>query len=399
MAEEQRVEAAENEDFAALLEQSMVKRQKLEPGQAVEAKIVKITDEWVFLDLGGKGEGCLDRKEVLDADGNVTVREGEAVRAYYLSAKNNDMLFTVRIGSGPAVRNQLEDAWRGGVPVDGAVMKEIKGGFEVKIGPVRAFCPFSQMGLRRGEDKSGCVGQTLSFKITEFSENGRNIVVSRRPVLQEERQAARAELQASLQEGMRVRGRVVSIQNFGAFVDIGGIEGLLPVSELSYSRVGKVSDVLSPGQEIEVVIKKLDWGADRFSLSLKDTLDDPWDQVEQRFPAGSFHRGTVNRLAGFGAFVNLAEGIDGLIHISRLGGGKRLNHPKEAVREGQAVEVKVESVDRANRKLSLSLADVSRAEEEAAATLKDFRQQQDSAPASFGSLGELLKAQMEKRKN
>lgn len=399
MAEEHKVEEAETEDFAAMLEQSMVKRQKLEPGQAVDAKIVKITDEWVFLDLGGKGEGYLDRKEVLDADGNITVREGDTIRAYFLSTKNSDLLFTVRIGSGPAVKNQLEDAWRGGVPVEGAVVKEIKGGFEVKIGTIRAFCPFSQMGLRRGDDKTGCIGQTLKFKIIEFTESGRNIVVSRRPILEDERQEARAGLRESLQEGMRVRGTVVSLQSFGAFVNIGGIEGLLPISELSYSRVEKVSDVLSTGQEIEVVLKKLDWEADRFSFSLKDTLANPWDQVEQKYPAGSFQSGTVNRLAAFGAFVNLGEGIDGLIHISRLGGGKRISHPREVVKEGQAVEVKVESVDSANRKISLSLAEVSREEEEAASTLQDFRQKQDAAPESFGSLGEMLKAQMEKKKN
>lgn len=401
MSDEQRVAggAAQEEDFAAMLEQSLVKRQKLEPGQMVEARIVKISGEWVFLDLGGKGEGYLDRKEVQDETGTVTVAEGDTLRAYFLSSKDNDLMFTTRIGGGAAARNQLEDAWRGQVPVEGNVAREVKGGFEVRIGTTRAFCPFSQMALRRGEDRTACVGQSLTFLITEYGENGRNIVVSRRPIVNEEQRKQKQALRESLREGMRVTGTVTSLQSFGAFVNIGGVEGLLPISELSYTRVGKVSDVLSSGQQIEVVIKKLDWENDRISFSLKDILTDPWDTVAERFPAGSFHSGTVARLAPFGAFVTLAEGIDGLIHISKLGGGKRVSHPKEVVKEGQAVEVRVETVDRAGRKLSLVLAEISRAEEEAAATLKEFQAKQTDAPKSLGSLGELLKQQMEKKRS
>jgi small subunit ribosomal protein S1 len=399
MAEEQRAPgAAQEEDFAAMLEQSLVKRQRLQPGQMVEAKIVKISDEWVFLDLGGKGEGYLDKKEVIDPSGSLTVREGDVIRAYYLSPKDNDLLFTIRIGSGPAARNQLEDAWRGQIPVEGMIAKEIRGGFEVKIGAARAFCPFSQTGFRRDEDKSGYIGQTLKFLITEYGDNGRNIVVSRRPILDEEKRSQKQALMGSLKEGDRVKGIVTSIQKFGAFVRVGGIEGLLPVSELSYTRVAKVSDVLSAGQEIEVVVKKLDWENDKFSFSLKDILTDPWDLVQEKFPVGSFHPGTVSRLAPFGAFVTLADGVDGLVHISKLGGGKRISHPKEVVKEGQQVEVRIESVDRPNRKVSLTLAEISRAEEEAAASLREFQTKQTDAPKSLGSLGELLKAQMEKKK-
>jgi small subunit ribosomal protein S1 len=397
MVEEQKEEGAE--DFAAMLEKSMVKRERLEPGQVVEAKIVKISDEWVFLDLGGKGEGYLDKKEVLDAEGKPTVREGDTMRAYFLSSKNNDLVFTTKIGSGPAIQNQLEDAWKAGVPVEGTVSKEVKGGFEVKIGTARAFCPFSQMGMRREEKGDAYVGKSLSFKILEFNESGRNILVTRRPILDEERRLQKEELKKTLQEGMRVKGTVTSLQKFGAFVNIGGIEGLLPISEVAWSRTEKISDVLSAGQQIEVVIKKIDWENERFSFSLKDILADPWDSAAEKFPVGSFHPGKVSRLAPFGAFVTMAEGIDGLIHISKLGAGKRIAHPKEVVREGQEIEVRVEAVDRQNHKLSLSLAEVSREEEEAAATLKDYKQREAAETKSLGSLGELLKAQMEKKKN
>jgi small subunit ribosomal protein S1 len=308
------------------------------------------------------------------------------------------MHFTTKIGSGPGKQTQIEDAWRNGIPVEGSIAKEVKGGFEVKIGgSVRAFCPYSQMGLRRDEQPADHIGKTLSFMIAEYGEDGRNIVLSRRAILDDERRSKKQALQSTLKEGMKVKGTVTSIQNFGAFVDVGGVEGLLPVSEIAWSRTEKVSDALSPGQEVEVIVKKLDWENERFSFSLKDALPDPWDRVADVCPVGSYQAGTVARLAPFGAFVTLKHGVDGLIHISKLGAGRRINHPREVLKEGQAVEVKVEAVDRDKRKLSLSLAEVSREEEEAAATLKHYQQQAAAAPQNLGTLGELLKAKLEQK--
>ncbi len=384
------------ESFAEMFEKSFKKQSKLSQGQMVEAAIVKISGEWIFLDLGGKGEGYLDKKEMVDAAGNLTVKEGDIVRAYFVNAENNEMHFTSKIGSGPGKQSQLEDAWRNGVPVDGTVVKEMKGGFEIKIaGTVRAFCPFSQMGLRREEPTAEIVGRSLPFKIIEFTEGGRNIVVSRRPILEKEKQDKRAELRGTLSEGMKVKGTVTSIQKFGAFVDIGGIEGLLPISEIAWTRTEKVGDILSVGQSVEVIVKKLDWDQNRFSFSLKDAMPDPWQQVAEAFPVGSFHMGKVSRLAPFGAFVTLKEGIDGLIHISKLGAGRRINHPREIVKEGQEVEVQVEAVDPAQRKLSLALAEVRRAEQEEAATLHEYKQQASSETQNMGTLGDMLKKKMD----
>ena len=182
-------------------------------------------------------------------------------------------------------------------------------------------------------------------------------------------------------------------------MDIGGVEGLLPVSEIAWSRTEKVGDVLSVGQEVEVILKKLDWEQERFSFSLKDALPDPWDLVVDNYSPGSYHTGTISRLAPFGAFVTLAQGVDGLIHISKLGGGRRLSHPREVLKEGQAVEVQIEAVDREKRKISLALAEIRRAEEEEAATIKEYKQQATEAPQNLGSFGELLKAKMEQNKN
>lgn len=390
--------ANQEESFAELFEKSFKKQGRLEPGQMVDAMIVKITAEWIFLDLGGKGEGYLDRKELTDAKGVLTVREGDRVRAYFLSSKNNDLHFTTKVGSGPGKMTQFEDAWRNNVPVEGLVAKEVKGGFEVKLGgAVRAFCPFSQMGVRRDEPAAAVVGKTLAFKIAEYGEHGRNIVLSRRSILEDERRVKKEALKATLKEGVKVRGRVTSIQSFGAFVDVGGLEGLLPVSEIAWSRTENVRDILSVGQEVEVLVKKTDWEQDRFSFSLKDTLPDPWELVSGEYPVGTYHRGTVSRLAPFGAFVTLRAGVDGLIHISKLGAGKRISHPREAVKEGQAVEVKVEAVDREKRKISLSLAEISREEEESAADVKNYQQQAASTNTQMGTLGELLKTRLDER--
>ena len=392
-------EASDEGSFAELFEQSFRQQGRLEPGQQVQAKIMKIASEWVFLDTGRKGEGVLDRKELLDAEGNLTVREGDSITAWFVGSEGGELRFTVKVGGGPAASSQLEDAFHAGIPVEGFVEKEIKGGFEVKIGGTsRAFCPYSQISLRRTEEPAAFIGRHLPFRITQYGERGRNIVLSHRALLEEEQQRQRESLKESLQEGTTVTGTVTSLRDFGAFVDLGGIEGLIPMAELGWSRVADVREVLAVGQEVAVVIKKLDWAADRITLSLKETLADPWDRVILDFPEGSFHSGRVARLAPFGAFVTLGAGVDGLIHISRLGAGKRINHPREVLKEGETVEVKVEGIDRANRRISLVLGEASRAADEEEKTMNDFRQQAEATSAqSLGSLGELLKAKLAKQ--
>jgi len=391
-------EETEGESFAEMFEQSSAKQSRwLEPGQKVSGRVLKVSAEWIFMDTGQKGEGVIDRKEFLDLDGNVTVREGDTIAAYFLSSSHGEMRFTTRIGGTASGSSQLEEAWRAGVPVEGLVEKEIKGGYEVKLGgTARAFCPYSQIALRRVENPESLIGTRLTFQISDYSENGRNIVVSRRAMLEEEQRRLRDEAQAGIHEGMTVTGTVTSLQDFGAFVDIGGLEGLIPISEIGWARVKNVRDVLTVGQKLQVLIKTINRENERISLSLKDTLADPWDQVLQKYPEGSFHTGTVARLDTFGAFVTLASGLDGLIHISKMGAGKRINHPREVLKEGETVEVKVESVDRDNRRLSLALAGPARAAEEEEATMAEFRRQADGAPKGMGTLGELLMAKAKK---
>ncbi|MBK5275713.1 MAG: 30S ribosomal protein S1 [Desulfuromonadales bacterium] len=390
-------EQDDGESFAELFEQSAKKSNWLEPGQKVTARVLKVSAEYLFIDTGQKGEGIVDLKEFLDLDGNVTVKEGDSISAYFLSSNHGEMRFTTRIGSGASGGSQLEGAWQAGVPVEGLVEKEIKGGYEIKLGGTgRAFCPFSQIALRRVENPESLIGTRLPFRITDYSENGRNIVVSRRALLEEEQLRLKEEAQASIEVGMTVTGTILSLQDFGAFVDFGGLEGLIPISEVGWSRVKDVREVLSVGQQVKVVIKNIDREKDRISLSLKDTLADPWDQVAQLYPEGSFHMGSVSRLAPFGAFVTLASGVDGLLHISKLGAGKRINHPREVLKEGESVEVKIESFDRANRRLSLALAGLARAADEEEATMAEFRRQSSEAPKGMGTLGDMLQARMKK---
>jgi small subunit ribosomal protein S1 len=272
-----------------------------------------------------------------------------------LSEKNNERLFTAKV-SGGAVAGHLDEACQSGIPVEGTVTGETKGGFEVRFsGSVRAFCPFSQMAMRHIENAEEYIGKKLAFRVTKYGEHGKNIVVSRRALLEEERAQQKEGLQESLAVGQTVKGVITSIRDFGAFVDIGGIEGLIPVSEIAWGRIEDIHERISVGQEVTVTVLKLEWDKDRYSFSLKDSLPNPWDEISGMFSEGSVVTGKVVRLTEFGAFVSLAAGIDGLVHISKLGAGRRISHPREVVQVGDALEVKIDSVDSEKKRLSLSL--------------------------------------------
>lgn len=351
-------------DFAAMFEASFSENEKLEPGQLVEAEIIRVSKEWTFLDIGGKSEGALATSELIGDDGEISVKEGEKVSAYYLANEQGQKLFTTKVG-GAAARAHMENAFNNGIPVEGEVKAEIKGGFEIKIGEsVRGFCPYSQVALRRVSDSDALIGQTFNFRIIEFKENGRNIILSRRSILEEEQQELKEKLKEVLEVGQVVDGEITSIRDFGAFVDIGGVEGLLPISEISYTRIKDIRTVLEEGQRVSVSILKLDWDNDRFSFSLKDTLDDPWDTIESILIEGTCVTGTVARITDFGAFVTVASGIDGLLHISNLGAGRRINHPREVVADGEELEVRIDSIDVENKRISLSMPNVEKAKQD-----------------------------------
>ncbi|MBE0586264.1 MAG: S1 RNA-binding domain-containing protein, partial [Desulfofustis sp.] len=320
--------ASDNDSFEALLKASEeTSFRKLSPGQKMSATIVGIDGETLFLDVGAKSEGIIESAEFVDENGELTVAVGDSIEVYCLKSGPSGQVFTRRLGAGSA-GDHLEEAWRNAIPVQGTVKAEIKGGFEVTLSSsVRAFCPYSQIGLRRVDNPAEeYLGKQLEFLITRFEADGRNVVVSARALQEEERRLKREELQQTLTEGQVVDGVVSSVRSFGLFVDIGGVDGLVPISEVGWSRVDNLEDTYQAGQPITAVIKGLDWENDRISLSIKETLQDPWQQAATTFGAGSRHTGTVCRLVPFGAFDNLAPGIDGLLHISKLGQGRKVNH-------------------------------------------------------------------------
>ncbi len=378
------MEHNQESEFERLLEENLSEKRSLEPGQLIEAEIVSISEECIFLQLDGKSEGQLDTAEMVDSKGNITVQEGDKIKAFFLSGKNGIMQFTTRISGDKAEDTVLKSAFENGIPVEGVVEKEIKGGFEVKIGETRTFCPFSQMGMKRVENPGDYAGKHLTFKITEYSEKGRNIVVSNRAILEEERQKKIELLKESLKEDMTITGTVKSIQSFGAFIDIGGVQALLPISEISRERVEDISKVLTPGQEIEAAILKLDWKNEKFSVSMKKLLPDPWDEAAKKYPKGSTHKGTVVRLMDFGAFVSLEPGLDGLVHISELKGDERINHPREAVKEGQTLEVEIKDLDVKKKRISLKPAGRSQLDE-------SLSKYMDSEPDTYNPFSALLK--------
>ncbi len=397
MSDENFTDDEMNEDdgsFADMFEASLANiAEPLIPGKKITATILQLGSDWCFLDVGQKGEGVLSTAELLNSDGEVEYVIGDKVSAYFLSRDGGELRFTTKIGGSGSGTEQLESAYQSGIPVEGTIEKEIKGGFEVKLaGNARAFCPFSQTGLRQVEP-ADLIGQCLSFKISQFSENGRNIVVSHRAILDEERAVLQVELRKTLKEGMVVKGTITNIRDFGAFVDIGGIEGLLPISEISYGRVEDINEILSLGQELEVAVKKIDWDNNKFSFSLRDTQANPWNKVGTIYQVGKKYPGKVSRLAQFGAFVTLEDGVDGLLHISKLGDGKRIHHPQEVISAGQQLQVIIEKIDLAEKRIALAL--IGSPDECTETSYND----QPVATAGLGTMADLFKPKQHNKRS
>ena len=383
-----------DESFADLFQAKTVSRPTMKPGDRIEATVVGISGENIFLDVGAKSEGVLAAAELRNEAGELTVGIGDRVRVYLLPKRGGEMACTTRLGGGQTTPREIEEAFEAGIPVEGKVTAEVKGGFSVTVAGHRCFCPYSQMDIRRVEQADSYLDKTLAFKIMEFGSQGRNIILSARALQEEQRAREREQLKEQLREGVQVSGTVTSVRDFGAFVDIGGVDGLIPISELAWGQTDRVEDVLSLGQQVQVVVKRLDWDRDRISLSLRETTENPWDKAAERYPAGSVHQGRVSRLAAFGAFVTLEAGVDGLLHISRLGAGRRIHHPREVVEVGQEVTVKIESVDTAQQRIALVPEDYAPREKTEDTPVPPAPRE----PVSMGTLGDLLKQQLGKKK-
>lgn len=345
----------QQEDFAALFEATQSGQdRRVQRDTKTEGTVVSIGEEWVFVDVGDKTEGIIARSELLSEDGSLAVQVGDRISAYVVNYRDGEILLSRKM-TAAASEEAARDAYRSGVPVEGLVTEERKGGFSVTVFGKPAFCPYSQMDLQSGGNPADYIGKRLVFRVTEYGERGRNIVLSRRDILEEERAKTILQLKSTLKSGDVVEATVRRLAHFGAFADIGGVEGLIPMSELAWHRVGEAAEVLSEGERIKVRILGLDWDHNRISLSLKQTLEDPWDSVRERYSEESSALGTVTRLANFGAFVELEPGVEGLVHISNMGMGRRINHPREVLSEGEQVKVRVLSVDAKARRMGLEL--------------------------------------------
>lgn len=342
-------------------------KNQFEIGQQIETEIVAISNDTIFIDLGLKSEGFVEKAEFIDSNGNLTVKEGDKIKVYFVSNKNDELLFTSKLKGQNADSSVLENAFNNKIPVEGTVTKEIKGGFEVSIGNTKTFCPYSQMGYKQKKEANEYVGNHLTFLIQEYKNEGRNIIVSNRAILEQEENDNLEKLSQELVEGNIVKGTVKSIESYGAFIDINGFQALLPISEISRTRINDINQVLKIGEEITAKIIKADWKHQRVSLSKKELEADPWDAVSQSLKIGQKLDGKISRVADFGLFINLLPGVDGLIHISSLPVERNTNL-KKVYNVGDTIPISINKIDLEEKRISLEPI-VSNEEEENA---KDY---------------------------
>jgi len=341
------------EDFAAMFEAS-IQAKRIEKGQTLEGRIVAIGPEVAFVDVGGKGEATIDIAELKDNDGDLEVAVGDRIQAVVVSTTGG-LTLSRKLARRAATERQLEDAFHTGLPVEGKVERAVKGGYEVRIGRQRAFCPVSQIDTLR-TDPSAHEGHVYEFRIIEYKEGGRNLVVSRRALLEQEQQALAAETRRSIVAGAVMTGRVTSVREFGAFVDLGGgVQGLLHVSEMGWSRVSDTSQVVKPGEEITVKILRVDDDKQKISLGLKQLTADPWSSVHERYETGQVHTGRVTRIAEFGAFVELEPGVEALAHASTFAPTGRSEGWSSQIAPGMTGAFEILSIDLEKKRIGVAL--------------------------------------------
>jgi small subunit ribosomal protein S1 len=345
------------DDFAALLDQSMGGRDFME-GSVVHGKIVGIEKDFAIIDVGLKTEGRVSLKEFgLDEAGKPTVKQGDTVEVF-LERVENAMGEAV-ISRDKARREEawtrLEGVYEKNEPVMGAIVGRVKGGFTVDLGGASAFLPGSQVDIRPVRDVGPLMGKEQPFAILKMDRPRGNIVVSRRAILEEARAEQRTELVSQLQEGEVREGVVKNITDYGAFVDLGGIDGLLHVTDMSWKRVNHPSQVLAVGDTVKVQIVKINPDTQRISLGMKQLQSDPWDGVEAKYPVGAKFTGRITNITDYGAFVELEPGVEGLVHVSEMSWTKKNVHPGKIVSTSQEVDVVVLDVDPSKRRVSLGL--------------------------------------------
>jgi small subunit ribosomal protein S1 len=345
-----------DEDFGKLFEESL---RNVKPGEVVKGLVVQIANGLVTVDIGYKSEGQIPIAEFRDREGNVRAQVGDEVEVFFESSEGETGAVSLSRAKAEQFKvwREIEQAYNEGVPIEGLIVGKVKGGLKVDIG-VAAFLPGSHADLRPTRNLDRFVGQRGRFAILKFNRSRGNVVVSRRAVLEKERSALKEETLRVLEEGIILEGTVKNITDYGAFVDLGGIDGLLHITDMSWGRIQHPSEVIHVGDQVKVVVLKYDPERERVSLGMKQILPDPWNSAGERYAIGARIRGKVVSITDYGAFVELEKGIEGLIHVSEMSWTKRVTHPSKVLEPNSEVEVQVLDVDPTNRRISLGLKQV-----------------------------------------
>ena len=351
--EETKPKSESRPDLREMMEESF---QSIRPGEVVRGTIVTINDNDVVVDIGFKSEGMIPRSEFLDREGKLTVKPGDDVDV--LVERFDEMTGEMRLSRERAAKMRvwdvLETAYREGHPVRGKVLERVKGGLSVDIG-VRAFLPGSLVDLRPSRRLEDYIGEEVEARIINFDPRRANVVLSRKVMIEAQMSTQKDETLTKLEEGMIVTGKVKNITDYGVFIDLGGIDGLLHVTEISWGRVGHPSEYFKVGDDVKVVVLRVDRDKERVSLGYRQRFEDPWTHVEGKYPVSKKIAGKVTNVVDYGAFVELEEGVEGLIHVSEMSWTKKVKNPKSLLHTGQEVEVVITEVDVDKRRLSLSL--------------------------------------------
>lgn len=359
---ETNLETNGEESFAELFEAYEAdSNDNLQVGDLIKGKVISIAKDSVFIDTGSKIDGVVNIDELTNEEGELSVKEGDNVELYVIKATSSEIVLSKAMSGAGGIK-MLQEAFDSKLPVEGRVAETCKGGFRVEMMHRKVFCPVSQIDASFVENPEDFVGQTFSFQVIKFEENGRNIVVSRRVLLEREHEEARKSFLEEVKPDAELKGKVTKLMPFGAFVELTpGVEGMVHVSELSWSRNSRPEDIVQPGDEITVKVLSIEERPDgkglKIGLSLKQLQQDPWDTVGESFSAGDKITGTVVRCADFGVFVEIAPGIEGLVHISEMSYTKRVMKPEDEVSQGEKVAVMIKDIDLEKHRISLSMKD------------------------------------------
>ncbi|CAN5764425.1 30S ribosomal protein S1 [soil metagenome] len=345
------------EEYEALLAMYEDTLTNIEEGEIVKARVLRVTDKSVILDVGFKSEGSVNRDEFKDPD---SLEVGEEVEVYLENLEDDDGIVVLSKKKADFLRvwEKIREAYEDGNPVPGTLQRKIKGGVTVDLMGVDAFLPGSQIALRRVPNIEDLIGDTYDFKIIKLNKRRRNIVVSRRVLLEAEREVKRETLKHELEVGQVRKGVVKNITDFGAFIDLGGMDGLLHITDMSWGRVGHPSEVVKIGDDLDVKVLDIDWERERLSLGLKQLQPYPWTDVDKKYPVGSRVRGRVVSITNYGAFIELEKGVEGLVHISEMSWTRNVRHPSKMVTLGDEVEAVVLKVDPTEEKISLGMKQI-----------------------------------------